>query len=251
MAETKDENASIDLAAQPLAEDIKNLILTIRGRQVLLDSDVARLYGYDTRRINETAKRNEDRFPDRYRFQLTMEEAEEIRSMSQFATLNTGRGQNIKKLPWAYSEHGVSMLAGLLRNPIAVQVSLRIIDAFVELRQFISANRDVFANIANINLRLLEHDDKLIGQGEGVATVVITSSPSKLSKQCLETFGKQYEPIQVVKSNDFHDRFIILDDTDVYVFGASIKDAGNKCFGVFKNEDSGRTVAYVNAIISG
>jgi len=307
IAEANEESASIELTVQPPVEDIKNLILTIRGRQVLLDSDVAMLYGYEKRAINQTAKRNEERFPERYRFQLTMDEYKQVSLKSQSVILKTGQGQHIKKLPWCYTEQGVSMLAGLLRNPTAVQVSLGIIDAFVEMRRFVNTNRDAFTKLVSIDNKLLEHDrkfdevfdllqapetikqsifykgqfydafklvtdiikkakkrivvidnyandtvvDMLAKKNKGVATVVITSSPSKLSKQCLDTFGKQYEPIQVVKSNDFHDRFIILDDTDVYVFGASIKDAGNKCFGVFKNEDSGRTVAYVNAIISG
>jgi phage regulator Rha-like protein len=309
MVESAENKETVDIVSQPSAEDIKGLILTIRGKQVLLDSDVARLYGYETKYINQAAKRNVARFPERYRFQLTLGETEQIRSKSQFVTLNTGRGTNIKKLPFAYTEQGVSMLAGLLRSDVAVQVSLRIIDAFVEMRQFISANRDVFANIASINQRLLEHDGKFLEQGAkidevldllnspemakqsvfykgqfydafklvieiigkatksitiidnyaddsvldmltckkaGVSVAIVTSNPNKLSQQHLAKFTAQYGQAQVVQCMDFHDRFIILDSKDVYAFGASIKDLGNKCFGIWKMEDTAaQFVAYV------
>ena len=141
-------------------EDIKDLILTIRGKQVLLDDDVARLYGYEKRAINQAAKRNEDRFPERYRFQLTKEEYDRLPSISQTVILKEGRGSNVKKLPFAYTEHGVSMLAGLLRNKTAVQVSLGIIDAFIEMRELLIANRDVFTKMISIDSKLLEHDHK-------------------------------------------------------------------------------------------
>ena len=132
-------------------ENIKNLILTIRGRQVLLDEDVATLYGYEKRAINQAAKRNEDRFPERYRFQLTKEEYMRLPSISQTVILNTKQGNNIKKLPFVYTEHGISMLAGLLRSETAAQVSLGIIDAFVEMRNFFHINQDVFSKIISID----------------------------------------------------------------------------------------------------
>jgi hypothetical protein len=304
--DAKDENMNIELASNPPVEDIKNLILTIRGKQVLLDSDVAMLYGYEKRSINQAAKRNEDRFPERYRFQLTMAEYLQLPSKSQSVILDTGRGQNIKKLPWAYTEQGVSMLAGLLRNPTAVQVSLGIIDAFVEMRKFINANRDVFAKLVSIDNKLLEHDKKfdevfdllqapetakqfiffkgqfydafklvsdiikkakrqiiiidnycndavldvLTKKDSSVAVVVITANSAKMTQQCLGNFSKQYGPVRIIKSKDFHDRFIIVDNKEVYAFGASLKDLGKKCFEVSKNEDTERFVAYVDSIIS-
>jgi hypothetical protein len=272
---------------------------------VLLDSDVARLYGYEVRAINQTAKRNEARFPERYRFQLTKEETEQHALKSQSVTLNAGRGQHIKKYPFAYTEHGVSMLAGLLRNPTAIHVSLGIIDAFIEMRRFINANRDVFAKLVSIDNKLMEHDrkfdevfdllqapeairqsifykgqfydafaliigfiqkaktqitiidnyadnsvlDMLANKKEGVVITIITSNPSKLGKQNLEKFEKQHGSLAVVENKDFHDRFIIIDDKEVYAFGASVKDAGNKCFAVSKNEDTARFLEYVNGVI--
>jgi hypothetical protein len=296
------DSQSTDLVPLSAAEDIKGLILTVRGKQVLLDSDVARLYGYEKRIINQTAKRNETRFPERYRFQLTIVEYQELPSISQSVILNKGRGQNIKKLPFAYTEQGISMLAGLLRNPIAVKVSLGIIDAFVEMRQFLGANRDVFAKLVSIDNRLLEHDHKfdevfdllqpptttkqsifykgqfydafklitdlikkaqrrlviidnyaddsvldiLTNKHDSVTVAIITGNPQKLNKLPLEKFSAQFGAVNIIKSKDFHDRFIIIDDVEVYTFGASLKDLGSKCFAVFKNEDTKRFVAYVN-----
>ena len=301
------EKESIVTSVVPLSpvEDIKTLILTIRGRQVLLDDDVARLYGYEKRAINQAAKRNEDRFPERYRFQLTKEEYEQLPSKSQTVILNAGRGSNVKKLPFAYTEHGVSMLAGLLRNKTAIQVSLGIIDAFVEMREYLSANRDVYAKIISIDKKLLEHDHKfdevfkLLQQPEvvkqsiffkgqfydafklvidlvtkaetsiiiidnyvensvlemlgnkkaQVQTIIITANPNRISEQHLSRFAAQHEAVDVIANRDFHDRFIILDNKEVYVFGGSLKDLGKKCFGVFKSEDSAELLKRVSRIV--
>ena len=158
MVNISNDKTSITQGLQ--ATNIKDLIITVRGVQVLLDSDVAMLYGYEKRVLNQTAKRNEERFPERYRFQLTKEEYEQLPSKSQFVILNTGRGSNVKKLPFVYTEHGIGMLAGLLRNKTAVQVSINIIDAFIEMKRFINVNRDVFAKIVSIDNKLLEHDRK-------------------------------------------------------------------------------------------
>ena len=117
-------------------EEIKNLIYTIRGKQVMLDSDVAMLYQYETKRINETVRRNIERFPKKFCFQLTDDEFNILRS--QIATLeNYGRGKHKKYLPYAFTEQGIAMLSGVLKNEIAVQVSIKIIDAFVEMRKFL------------------------------------------------------------------------------------------------------------------
>lgn len=121
-------------------EDIKNLIYTIRDKQVMLDSDVAMLYHYPTKRINETVNRNKQRFPENFCFQLTDEENEALRS--QIATLNKniGRGKHRKYLPYVFTEQGIAMLSGLLKNDIAIQVSINIMNAFVEMRKFLMIN---------------------------------------------------------------------------------------------------------------
>ena len=128
------------------AINIENLIYEIRGKQVMLDSDVALLYGYDTKRINETVKRNIDRFPYDFCFKLTKEEVVNITiSRSQFATLNNknNRGTNIKYLPYAFTEHDVMMLAGMLKSEIAVNVSKKIIYAFISMRKVLNENKDI------------------------------------------------------------------------------------------------------------
>lgn len=103
----------------PVENKVGSLIRVIRGQQVMLDRDLAVLYGVETRRLNEQVKRNIERFPEDFMFQLTKEEC----SKSQIATLNEGRGHNIKKLPYAFTEQGVAMLSGVLKSPTAVEVN--------------------------------------------------------------------------------------------------------------------------------
>ena len=128
-------------ANQNPLERIENLILNIRGKQVMLDRDLARLYGVETKRLNEAVKRNLERFPEDFMFQLTKEEAngtlkEEVSdsennnvSRSHFATLKTIRGENIKYLPYAFTENGIAMLSGVLKSSIAIQVNIQIMRA--------------------------------------------------------------------------------------------------------------------------
>lgn len=137
-------------------EEIKNLIYTIKGKQVMLDSDVARLYHYETKRINETVKRNSERFPIEFCFQLTSQEYEALKS--QIATSNIRGGK--QKLPYVFTEKGILMLSGLLKNEVAIEVSIKIVEAFVEMRKFLSSNGQLFERLTNVEYRLLEHDKK-------------------------------------------------------------------------------------------
>ncbi len=137
-------------------EEIKNLIYTIRGKQVMLDSDVAMLYHYETKRINETVKRNIERFPKEFCFQLNSKEYETLKS--QIATSNARGGK--QKLPYVFTEKGILMLSGLLKNEVAIEVSIRIVEAFVEMRKFISSNGKLFERLTNVEYKLLEHDKK-------------------------------------------------------------------------------------------
>jgi hypothetical protein len=308
---------SVEIISQSQEEDIRELIQTVRGMQVILDSDIARLYGYETKYINLAAKRNKNRFPHEFRFQLTQEEYDQIlrpqfitskqgdSSRLQIATLKGSRGSNIKYLPWVYSEHGVIALAGVLRSQVAAEVSIGIVRAFVEMRKFISANRDVFAKLVSIDNKLLEHDNKfnevfdLLQQPEtvkqlifykgelydaqskliefikeaktslividnyansaaldmlaekqpGVGVTIVTASPDMISQQRQQSFAAQYGTLNIIECHDFHDRFIIVDSMNVYAVGASLKDAGKRCFEVSKNEDTVRFLAYVQSII--
>ena len=120
------------------AKDIKSLIYTIRGKQVMLDSDVAKLFEYTTKDLNRNVKNNIERFPEYYCFQLTEEEYKLLRCKN--FTLNNGRGQHRKYLPYVFTEYGISMLAGLLKSQTAVYASIKIVNTFIEMRKFISMN---------------------------------------------------------------------------------------------------------------
>ena len=303
-------------------EEIKNLIYTIRGKQVMLDSDVAMLYHYETKRINETVNRNKERFPENFCFQLTEDEFKNLEisllidsskienNMSQFmtnpkntehflrsqnATLekNTGRGRYRKYLPYVFTEQGIAMLSGLLKNDIAIQVSISIMNALVEMRKFLSTNGQLFERLTNAEYKLLEHDRKfdkvfnLLQQDENikqkiffkgqiydayslimdfikkatkklliidnyiddnvlkmitkknkdVEVVILTSNKSNIEKLDIQKFNKEYPILKVAYTNEFHDRFIIIGDKEMYHLGASIKDLGKKCFGINKIED--------------
>jgi len=156
-------------------EHLEPLIVAIRGHRVVLDADLARLYGVDTKRFNEAFKRNRDRFPADFAFQLTAEEFAELRSQiatsssqtadsvednrSQFATGSHG---GRRYLPWAFTEHGALMAANILRSARAVQMSVFVVRAFVRLREEVAANTSVLARLAEIERKLLQHDVALL-----------------------------------------------------------------------------------------
>ena len=136
----------------PVENKVESLIRVIRGQQVMLDRDLAELYGVETRRLNEQVKRNIERFPEDFMFQLTKEEC----SKSQIATLNEGRGHNIKKLPYAFTENGVAMLSSVLRSKTAVEANIRIMRAFVSMRHFMVNNAAIFRRLETIEFNQLE-----------------------------------------------------------------------------------------------
>ena len=141
-------------------ENIKNLIYTIRGKQVMLDSDVAMLYQYTTKNINKAMKRNINRFPEDFCFQLTEKEVENLRFQFGTSSLNKENYGGRRYLPYVYTEQGISMLAGVLKNDIAIQVSINIIRAFIEMRKFITNNAQVFERLTKIEYKMLEYDKK-------------------------------------------------------------------------------------------
>ena len=169
----KNEIAKAESASLQPLENIENLIHVIRGKQVMLDVDLARLYGVETKRLNEQVKRNIERFPEDFMFQLSKEEAESSRSQfatlnedgelsrSQFATLN-GRGHNIKHLPYAFTENGVAMLSTVLRSQQAININIQIMRAFNAMRHFIASNTQVFQRlevIEHTQLSLVAHKE--------------------------------------------------------------------------------------------
>ncbi len=132
---------------------IQNKIVTIRNVQVLLDVDLDLLYGVETKVLNQAVKRNIDRFPDAFRFQLSEQEYDNC-SRSQFVTLNSyqkiKRGANTKYRPFAYTEQGISMLSAVLRSKVAIQTSIQIINTFVEMRRFLMNHAGIFDRIESL-----------------------------------------------------------------------------------------------------
>ena len=273
-------------------EDIKNLIYTIRGKQVMLDSDVANIYHCETKYVNRVVKRNIERFPEEFCFQLNENEFESLRC--QFVTLNeNGRGQHRKYLPYVFTEQGIAMLSALLKSDIAVSVSVNIMKAFIEMRKFLMINGQVFERLTSVEHKLLEHDKKfdevfnqlqleenikqriffdgqiydaysiivdiikrannkiliidnyiddsvlkmLSKKKNNVEVVILTSDKSNIENLDVKKFNKEYPILKVAKTNKFHDRFIVIDNKEMYHLGASIKDLGKKCFGINKIED--------------
>ena len=149
---------------------IQNKIVAVRGQQVMIDRDIAELYGVETKRLNEQVKRNIERFPSEFCFQLSNPEAQELlvqsgdSSKSQFATLNVSgnrRGTNIKKLPYVFTEQGVAMLSAVLKSETAVKASIQIMKAFVAMRKFLLANAQVFSRLDSLEMHQAESDKKI------------------------------------------------------------------------------------------
>src|SRR3989339_1471764 len=156
-----------------IIETIKNKIYTIKGKQVMIDSDLARLYGVETKVLNKAVKRNLDRFPKDFRFQLNEIEKRELTLCNfqnkdlegdslrfQIGTLENGRGKHKKYLPYVFTEQGVAMLSAVLRSKTAVEVSIKIMDAFVEMRKFLIKNAEVFHRLDKVETKQIEHDQK-------------------------------------------------------------------------------------------
>lgn len=287
-------NKEVDMIEYDI-DNIKNLIYTIRGKQVMLDSDVAMLYDYTTKNINKAMKRNNERFPEDFCFQLTEKETENLRFQNGTSSLEKENYGGRRYLPYVYTEQGISMLAGILKNEIAIQVSINIIRAFIEMRKFILNNGQVFQEINTIKSKLLEHSKKfdevfnelqkneqkevkqkiffdgqiydaysliidiiksakskiliidnyiddtvlkmLSKKNRTVEVIILTSQNCDISKLDIGKFNKQYPTLKVAKTNKFHDRFIVIDNKELYHCGASIKDLGKKCFAINKMED--------------
>ena len=148
--------------------NIENRILVIRGQQVMLDRDLAEMYGVETKVLNQAVKRNIERFPQRFMFQLSEQEHNSLRS--QIVTLKnletieqseSQRGKHTKYLPYAFTEQGCAMLSSVLRSETAIQVSIKIMDAFVAMRHFLQNNAQVFAELKSVRQHQIETDVQL------------------------------------------------------------------------------------------
>ena len=188
-------------------DNIEPLIKIIRGQQVMLDRDLATLYGVETKRLNEQVKRNIKRFPEDFMFQLTKDEC----LRSQIATLNEGRGQHLKYMPYVFTENGVAMLSSFY--VLSAKKRIVLIDNYVD----------------ETVLTLLDKRDN------NVSAIIYTQQISRQFQLDIDRHNAQYAPIDVETFRLSHDRFLCIDD-NVYHIGASIKDLGKKWFGFSKME---------------
>ena len=270
---------------------IENKIYTIRGLQVMLDRDLADLYIVETRVLNQAVKRNQNRFPQGFMFQLT--EVEFINWKSQIVMSNSDK-MGLRKPPFVFTEQGVAMLSAVLKSDTAVNVSIQIMQAFVAMRNFLSQNASVFQRLEKLEIKQLHTDEKLNqvfkaleaaqpqpdkgiffdGQifdaysfvsdiikkakseiilidnyidesvltilskrNKNVAATMYTKTISNTLKLDLEKHNAQYPAIEVKTFTNSHDRFLIIDQKELYHLGASLKDLGKKWF-AFSRMDS-------------
>jgi phage regulator Rha-like protein len=274
---------------------IESRIFTIRHLPVMIDRDLAELYGVETKRLNEQVKRNIERFPDTFRFQLTETERDEL-------VANCDRLANLKHssaMPYAFTEQGVAMLSAVLRSDTAVKVSIRIMQAFVEMRKFLMQNAQIFERLDRIETKQLEtdkkfeqvfraleskhpqHDKGIFFDGQvfdawvfisnlvkkahsslilidnyvdetvlalfakkkkQVSVSIYTQNITRALQEDAKKFNAQYGGLSLHRFEAAHDRFLLIDKTEVYHIGASLKDLGKKWFAFSKMEKDTLTV---------
>jgi len=160
-------------------EDIQSMIFEIRGQKVMLDSDLAKLYQVSTGRLNEQFKRNMDRFPEDFAFQLTLCEWESLRS--QIAILKIGRGQHRKYLPYVFTEHGTLALSSVLNSDVAVKVNQVIIRVFVAIRKNIYSNPEF--KLLKEKIRYIEQAQETLALNQKIENKVLTTKMQQVSKE--------------------------------------------------------------------
>ena len=158
-------------------EDIARSILVLRRQRVLLDAELAALYGVTTKRFNEQVRRNRGRFPPDFMFQLTAEESDSLRS--QIATLKAGRGQHRKYRPYAFTEHGAIMAATILNSPRAVEMSVYVVRAFVQLRELLSSSKELARRFAQLEARIDKHDEAIAAILSAIRELMHSPAPRR------------------------------------------------------------------------
>ena len=262
---------------------IEDMIYEIRGKQVMLDSDLAKLYKCKngTKEINQAVKNNLEKFPERFSWKLDGDEFLELRSK----ILTTNYSQMSRSKPRVFTEQGVAMLATILKSKVAIQVSIRIMDAFVAMRHYIGNNE---YRLSNVESKVLEHDNDIRLLQESfkkfdekkvvneiyykgqiydaysrildilneaneevividryvdktildmirnikVRVILITKENNKLSKLDITKYNTEYDNLKVIYSDDYHDRYFILDRSTVYHCGTSVNNAGSRLFSI-------------------
>jgi len=264
-------------------QEIENRIFTIQGVQVMVDRDLAEMYGVETKVLNQAVKRNSERFPNAFRFQINQNETNEL-------VTNCDRFESLKhssSLPFVFTEQGVAMLSAILRSETAVRMSIQIMSAFVEMRKLMLDNAALFQRLDRVEhkqleadkkfeqiFRALESKEKIPDKGlffdgqlfdawqfvsdlirkaktsvvlidnfvddtvlclfakrrKGVAVTIYSKNISRQMMVDLEKYNSQYDPVVLKEMAHAHDRFLIIDNTELYHIGASLKDLGKKWF---------------------
>ena len=260
--------------------DIQRRIMPVRGVQVMLDRDLAALYGVETRALNQAVRRNIGRFPEDFMFQLSKEDC----LRSQIVTLNEARGKHLKYLPYAFTENGIAMLSSVLRSETAIDVNIRIMRAFTAMRRFVSDHAGLVQRVGAIELKQLETDKRIdtvfdaldrgnllpsgilpaesefdsmryvsrlieSAQSEillvdpysdavtlevlskkrpGVKVRLVCKDRGKPTPTEIAKFNRQYKGLSVTYSDDFHDRFLIIDNIELHGLGSSINCLGRR-----------------------
>ncbi|MEW5993198.1 MAG: ORF6N domain-containing protein [Candidatus Zixiibacteriota bacterium] len=165
-----------DKKIQPVTIAVENRIYLIRGQRVMLDSDLAELYGVTTKRLNEQVKRNTERFPADFMFRLNPAEVEVLRS--QFATSNKGRGGR-RHLPYAFTEHGAVMLASVLNSDRAIEASIFVVRAFIRMRELLSVHKDFARKLTELERRVSGHDEDIKALVAAIRQLMQPTDPPK------------------------------------------------------------------------
>lgn len=274
---------------------IKDKIYQVRNLQVMIDSEIAALYGVETKVFNQAVKRNIERFPEEFRFQLTEEEFNNLKS--QFVTSRSEHGGR-RYLPYVFTEQGVAMLSAVLKSKTAVEISIQIMHAFVEMRKFFASHGDLVTKIQHIEQRQILHESRtqekfealfsaleenpivakqgiffdgqvfdayvfvsklvrsakksiilidnyidetvleLLTKANKVKVYILTKNITKNLELDVEKYNEQYQEIRLFKFGLSHDRFLIIDQKEIYHIGASLKDLGKKWFAFSKFEQA-------------
>ena len=197
--------------AEPVAADaIRSRILTIRGVQILLDRDLAELYGVPTKVLNQAVKRNIERFPERFMFQLTKDEVQNLRSQivtsnvdtslrSQIVTLNKRQGQHLKYMPYAFTEQGIAMLSAVLKSATAIAVSIRIMDVFVTMRRSLATLAPLLSRIEATERRQLKQEDAQARNEERFKLILDAMQDKKFPPQKVFFDGQVYDAFEQMK----------------------------------------------------
>ena len=276
------------MSKSPNTSQIENKIFIFRGVQVMIDRDLAEMYKVETRILNQAVKRNQERFPKTFRFQLTESEFENWKS--QIVMSNKDK-MGLRRTPYAFTEQGVAMLSAVLRSETAVNVSIQIMNAFIGMRKLIANHSGLLQRMEGIERKQLEADHKfeqvfkaletkdvipnqgiffggqvfdayelaskiirrakqnivlvdnyvnestlthLAKKKKGVEVLVLTKTINKQINLDVKKANEQYGHFEVKSFSQSHDRFLILDGTEVYHLGASLKDLGKKWFAFSK-----------------